>query len=100
VLGIDDGIALTSVPSGRDIRNDISTSFRRDARLDADELSVETTSYGLVILSGTVHSWAERDNAVATAWSAPGVTEVDDRILIEYQGRAAGGKGKLPPMAG
>ena len=89
VLGIDDDITLTSAPSGRDIRNDISTAFRRNARLDADELSVETTCYGMVTLSGTVHSWAEHDDAVAAAWSAPGVTEVDDRILVEYQDRAA-----------
>ena len=100
VLGIDDDITLTSAPSGRDIRNDISTAFRRNARLDADELSVETTCYGMVTLSGTVHSWAEHDDAVAAAWSAPGVTEVDDRILVEYQDRAACRKGKLPPMAG
>jgi hypothetical protein len=27
-------------------------------------------------------SWAEHDDAVATAWSAPGVTDVDDRITV------------------
>jgi osmotically-inducible protein OsmY len=50
----------------------------------ADGLSVETYSGGLVILSGTVRSWAAYDHAVAAAWSAPGVTEVDDRIRVEY----------------
>jgi len=33
---------------------------------------------------GTVTSWAEPDEAVAAAWSAPGVTEVDDQILVAY----------------
>ena len=84
VAGIDDDITLTSAPDGRDIKNDISAAFRRNARLDADELSVDTPSYGTVILAGAVNSWAEHDEAVAAAWSAPGVTEVDDRILVEY----------------
>ena len=38
----------------------------------------------LVILSGPVSSWAAHDHAVAAAWSAVGVTDVDDRIGVEY----------------
>ena len=84
VFGIENTIALTSTSDGRDIENDISEAFRRSAKLDADELSVDTTSHGTVILAGAVSSWAEHDEAVAAAWSAPGVTEVDDRIVVEY----------------
>jgi osmotically-inducible protein OsmY len=84
VSGLKNDITLTSAPDGRDIRNDISDAFRRSARLDADELSADTPSYGTVILAGAVSSWAEHDEAVAAAWSAPGVTEVDDRIVVEY----------------
>jgi osmotically-inducible protein OsmY len=84
VSGIKNDITLTSTPGGRDIKNDISDAFRRSAKLDADELSVDTPSYGTVILAGAVSSWAEHDEAVAAAWSAPGVTEVDDRIVIDY----------------
>ena len=84
VLGIKNDITLTSTPDGRDIRDGVSEAFRRSAKLDADELSVDTTSDGSVILAGAVSSWAEHDEAVAAAWSAPGVTEVDDRIVIEY----------------
>jgi osmotically-inducible protein OsmY len=84
VSGIDDVIALTKTPSVRDVRHAIGTAFQRNARLDAEELFVETPSYGTVILTGTVNSWAEHDDAVAAAWSAPGVTAVDDRILVDY----------------
>jgi len=84
VLGIRNDLTLTSTPDGRDIQSDISDAFRRSARLDAEELSVDTTSYGAVILAGAVSSWAEHDEAVAAVWSAPGVTEVDDRIVVEY----------------
>jgi len=61
----------------------IKAAFRRNAVLAADELSVETFRGGLVILSGTVRSWAAHDHAMAAAWSAPGVTQVDDRIVVE-----------------
>ena len=32
------------------------------------------------ILSGSVHSWAERQEAERVAWAAPGVSQVDDRL--------------------
>jgi osmotically-inducible protein OsmY len=37
-----------------------------------------------VTLAGAVGSWAEHDEAVAAAWSAPGVTVVDDRGVVAY----------------
>jgi len=33
-------------------------------------------------LSGKVHTWYERNLAERTAWSAPGVTNVDNRLTI------------------
>jgi osmotically-inducible protein OsmY len=83
VFGIQNDITPTWASDGHDIKAGISDAFRRSARLDADELSVDTTSHGAVILAGAVSSWAEPDEAVAAAWSAPGVTEVDDRIVVE-----------------
>jgi len=87
VAGIGNAIALAKAAEaadGRAAADAISCAFRRDAVLDLDRLSVETFSGGLVILSGTVSSWAAHDHAVAAAWSAAGVTEVDDRIGVEY----------------
>jgi osmotically-inducible protein OsmY len=84
VTGIGNAIALAEAPDARAAADAISCAFRRDAVLDAGRLSVETFSGGLVILSGTVSSWAARDHAVAAAWSAAGVTDVDDRLGVEY----------------
>ena len=83
VIGIDNVIALAQAPDARAAADAISCAFRRDAVLDADGLSVETFFGGLVILSGTVSSSAAHHHAVAAAWSAPGVTDVDDRIDVE-----------------
>ena len=33
-------------------------------------------------LSGVVSSWAEHDEAVAAAWSAPGIVDVEDDIRV------------------
>jgi len=38
---------------------------------------------GKVILSGAVHSWAERQSVVGAAKGTPGVRIVDDRLHIE-----------------
>ena len=83
VAGIDNAISLTQTPGAYAAREAIAGAFRRNAALDADALSVETLSGGLVILSGTVSSMAAHDQAVAAAWSAPGVIEVEDRIRID-----------------
>jgi osmotically-inducible protein OsmY len=83
VAGIDNVITLTQTPDARAARDAIGAAFRRDAALEAGGLTVETFSNGLVILAGTVSSWAAHDHAMAAAWSAPGVTRVDDRIRVE-----------------
>lgn len=82
VTAVQNHIRLTRAPDTGDAKKDISEAFRRNASLDADRLSVDTTCYGQVALAGTVSSWAEHDEALAAAWCAPGVTEVDDQILV------------------
>jgi osmotically-inducible protein OsmY len=83
VAGIDNDITLTQTPDARDAADAISGAFRRNATLEADGLSIEAFSDGLVILSGRVSFWAAHDHALAAAWSAPGVIQVDDRIRVE-----------------
>jgi osmotically-inducible protein OsmY len=85
VACIDNAITLAQADAGHagDAVTAIRAAFRRDAVLEADGLSVETFPGGLVILSGTVRSWVAHDHAVAAAWSAPGVAQIDDRISVE-----------------
>jgi osmotically-inducible protein OsmY len=83
VAGVDNTITLTQTSDARKARDAIWAAFWRNAALAADGDSVEASSGGLVILSAVVSSWAAHDHAVAAAWSAPGVTQVDDRVRVE-----------------
>jgi len=84
VTGVDDQISLNRpTPSAGEVQHAIRKAFKRNAKLDAESLAVATSS-GTVTLTGTVHSWSERDAAVAAAWAAPGVTTVNDRLTVTY----------------
>ena len=84
VTGVDVAISLQPAPSDGDIQQAISAALRRSGRLDGFGISVDSPLPGLVVLSGAVSSWAEHDAAVAVAWSAPGITDIDDRIMVAY----------------
>lgn len=84
VTSIDDQIKLLPPgPSADDVHHSIKKALERNAKIDAGDISVES-SHGTVKLSGIVDSWADHDTAVAAAWSAPGVTKVEDKIIIDY----------------
>jgi osmotically-inducible protein OsmY len=84
VVDVDDQITLTNPePKAGDVKQAIELALQRDAKLDAEGLSVNTHG-NMVMLSGAVGSWGEHDAAVAAAWAAPGVTAVEDRIVVEY----------------
>ena len=70
-------------PSAHDVQHSIKKAMERNAKLDAESVSVETEN-GTVTLRGTVSSWADHDEAVDAAWAAPGVTRVKDHILVAY----------------
>jgi osmotically-inducible protein OsmY len=84
VTGVENDVYLTSpTPYAGDVKDSIKKAMKRDAKIDADNIAVETVN-GTAVLTGTVRSWAEHDSAVQAAWAAPGVTDVDDRLAISY----------------
>ncbi|HUO18172.1 MAG TPA: BON domain-containing protein [Steroidobacteraceae bacterium] len=65
----------------QDIKHRIEDAFRRIAQLDANQISVDAHGSD-VTLRGEVRSWAERDQAQQTAWSAPGVARVMNELTV------------------
>jgi osmotically-inducible protein OsmY len=84
VTGVENDVYLTiPTPYAGDVKDSIKKAMKRDAKIDAENVDVETVN-GTAVLTGTVRSWAERDSAVQAAWTAPGVIDVDDRLAIRY----------------
>ena len=84
VIDIENGVDVVSpILDTGGIHHSIKKALERDAELDADSIAV-SRSHGKVTLAGSVRSWSERDAAVAAAWSAPGVINVDDRLRVYY----------------
>lgn len=81
VKGVSNTILLKPHVEPEQVRRKIMEALRRSAQLDASRITVESTG-GDVVLKGTVRSWIERDEAERAAWAAPGVTNVDDHLVI------------------
>lgn len=82
VAGVTNLIRVRAPVDVGEVQEKIQKALHRSADLDASRISVETEA-GRVILRGKVHSWYERDTAERAAWSAPGVSEVQDHIEVE-----------------
>ena len=81
IKGVSNLIQLKPHAQPAEIKRKIQEAFRRNAEVDANRITVEARR-GEVILKGTVRSWTEREEAERTAWAAPGVTKVEDRIVV------------------
>lgn len=83
VTGVSDQISIEQAASSTVVKADIEAALKRRARNDAELISVHVRGAD-VTLSGTVHSWAERDLASHAAWSAPGVNNVVDNLTVTF----------------
>jgi len=83
VIDVLNQIRVAAPVRASEIKEKIQKALQRSAEIEASGITVQTEG-GRVVLSGKVRAWYERDIAERAAWSAPGVTEVQDHLTIEY----------------
>jgi osmotically-inducible protein OsmY len=65
-----------------DIEKRITAAFSRSASIDSKAVHAQVSG-NKVILTGTVRSIAEKNDADNAAWAAPGIVHVDNKLEIE-----------------
>jgi len=81
IRGLSNLIAVRPHLSPTDLKQQVEKGLVRNAETDARHITVEVEG-SRVILRGTVRSYAEKKAAEDAVWSAPGVSDVDNRIVI------------------
>jgi osmotically-inducible protein OsmY len=81
VIGVTNGISIKPNVSPANVRDKIKAALSRNAQLEASKIIVSADG-GTVTLSGNVDNFQADNLAVSTAWSAPGVIKVIDRMTI------------------
>ena len=81
VVGVSNVISIKSTVNTANIEKDIQKALNRMWFYEPNDVKV-TAKGGKVHLTGTVRSWYDCQLSAATAWAAPGVTDVSNDISI------------------
>jgi osmotically-inducible protein OsmY len=81
VVGVTNAITLRPAPAPEDAKGQIEDAINRQSVMEGAVIKVSAQG-GTIILSGSVHSWAQRAAARHTAWAARGVSDVIDNLHI------------------
>jgi len=81
VIGVINNITIKPSVQASDVRAKLKAAFERNSEIEEENITVSVDG-GKVTLSGHVDTWNQDCLAVDTAWSAPGVTQVEDLLTI------------------
>jgi len=81
VKGISNLIMLSPKADVSVVEKNIRRALQRSADIEANNIDIRTVG-NKVIIKGKARSWAERREIERATWSSPGVTEIEDDLLI------------------
>ncbi len=81
VIGVTNTITIKPTPKVADVRDRIRRELERTVDDEVNHIQIEAQNDS-VILRGTVRSWNDLDVARRAAWSVPGVTKVEDHLVV------------------
>jgi osmotically-inducible protein OsmY len=82
VTAVNNQIVLKPTVEPTAVKEKIEAAFKRSAIVDAKRITVKAEG-GKVILTGTVSTWEEYQDAERAAWAAPGVREIRNLLKID-----------------
>jgi osmotically-inducible protein OsmY len=82
VNGVINEIVVKPQVTPTEVKKKIQDALVRSATIDAGKITVEVQG-SKAILKGSVRAWGEREEAERAAWSAPGISSVENRITLE-----------------
>lgn len=83
VKGVTNSIKIKSETQDEIEKRDIESALMRHWSINDRDIQVNVSG-SRVTLNGTVHSWYQKQEAERIAWNAPGVRNVDNELVIEY----------------
>ena len=81
VVRVDNWIVVAPSVNTADVRERIEQAFERQADLEAEKIKVRSDGRK-VILEGRVSTINKRNIAERAAWAAPGVAQIEDKLLV------------------
>ena len=83
VVGVSNNITIKAESKDKIEKAKVEEALDRNWSIKAQDIEV-SVSGTTVTLSGTVHSWYQKDEAGRIAWNTPGVWTVNNELEVEH----------------
>ena len=81
VISLNNQITISIRVTPQLVKEKIIKEFERNAAIDAKRIKVKCLG-NKVILTGSVRSWDEKQEAAQACWAIPGIIKVDNHLVI------------------